>query len=368
MRRSYFAAAAMGILLAVAFAAAPRVVDAQVSTGAAPTDSVQEALRAFGLTKDGVELNGRYVLSGGTVVEKGDTVAGPVVTIRGNAEIRGRVTGGVYALWGDVIIHPGAEVVGGANAFRGRVIIDGGRVRGDMQSWTSAAPAEAAEAAAPMTTGRALQLAAAWTGMLVAIALLVLVIASANLEATVRALEEDFGRALFIGVLGQLGFLPLLLFAIVALAVTVIGILLIPFVLVAAPVAFAGFVTLGWLALALLTGRALVRSREASGSRSEALRALVVGAVVLMLPWLIAAALQGAGAMALVARIVAIGITWVTATAGLGATLVSRAGSARPRVDSRPAEPLQGWQTPTPVAGVATARRPIPARPGATPK
>jgi hypothetical protein len=94
----------------------------------------------------------------------------------------------------------------------------------------------------------------------------------------------------------------------------------------------------------------------------------VVGVLVLMLPWLIAAGLQGAGAMALVSRIVAIGITWVAATAGLGATLISRAGNAKPRVDSRPAQPLQGWQTPTPVAGVATARRPIPARPGATPK
>lgn len=362
MHRTILATAAMSLLLA----AAPCVGGAQVSRAAAPADSVRDALAAFRLTEDGVEVNGRFV-RGGTIVEPGDSVAGPVVTVGGTAEIHGLVTGSVYALWGDVIVRDGAEVRGSANAYRGRVIIDGGHVRGDLHAWTAAAPLVATESA-PMTTARALQLAAGWTGMLVIIGLLVLVLASANLEATVRALEDDFGRALFVGVIGQLGFLPLLLLAVVALAVTILGLLLVPFVLVAAPVAFAGFVTLGWLALALLTGRALLRSREGAGTRGEAVRAIVLGVVLLMVPWIIASALQGSGAMALVARIVAIAITWVAGTAGLGATLVSRAGSARTRRAAPPQAPLQGWQTPTPVAGVAAARRPIPARPGATPK
>lgn len=353
----------------VMLAAVPFMATAQdISRGAVPADSVREALGAFGLTQEGVELNGRYS-GGSTVVEAGDTVQGPVVAVKGNADIHGYVTGGVYALWGDVIVHPGAEVLGGANAYHGRVVIDGGNVRGPMRTWRAdpivAAPVEAV----PMTTGRALQMSAGWTGMLLAIALIVLVLAAGNLEATARALERNFGRAFFIGVMGQLGFLPLLLLTVIAAAITIVGILLIPFLLVAAPVALAGFVTLGWLALALLTGRAVLRTRREPTTRPDAVRAVVAGVVLLMLPWLIASALYSTGTLGLLARVMAVAVTWVAATAGLGATLISRAGSARAKRDAaKPQPPMEGWATPTPVAGVAAARRPIPARPGAAPR
>ena len=364
MRRRFVALAALLVM-----AATPAAVTAQVGSAAIPADSVQEALRAFSLTEDGIRLRGDLT-TGGTVVAAGDTVQGPVVTIGGNVDVHGFVSGGVYALWGDVTIHKGAEVLGGAGAYHGRVIVDGGTVRGAMQAWPATAAA-AAQEAPPMTTARALRLSAGWTGMLLIVGLLVLTLASSNIAATVRALEQDFGRAFFVGVMGQLGFLPLLLLAVVALAVTIVGLLLIPFLLVAAPIALAGFVMLGWLALALITGRALLRmlrSSDYSGSRKEAVRALVVGVLLLMAPWVIASALQSTGSAALIARVVAIGVTWVAATAGLGATLMSRAGSARPKDSKKPQPPVEGWATPTPVAGIAAARRPIPARPGATPR
>jgi hypothetical protein len=358
MRQALLAAA---ILLGLA--AAPRSAGAQVSGAAVPSDSVTAALRAFGLSREGIELNGRFV-RGNTVVASGDSVAGPVVTVQGDADIRGYVAGGVLALWGDVTVHPGADVVGGVTAYHGRVVIDGGRVRGALQ----ASPAAAAPPAAPpVTTGRAISLALGWTGMMVLVGLLVLVVANANLEATARALEQDFGRSFFVGVMGQFGFLPLVLLLVVLLAVTILGVLLIPFALVAAPIAFAGLVTLGWVALALVCGRAILRSGEGSGSRAEAIRALLLGVVLLMAPWILAATLHATGTLALIARVVALGVTWVAGTAGLGATLLSRAGS-RPRRDSAPQAPIQGWATPTPISGVAAARRPIPARPGATPK
>jgi hypothetical protein len=363
MRRTTIGTAVVGLLLA---ASAGRAA-AQVSGADAPADTLREALSAFRLTQEGVEINGRFV-RGGTRVEVGDTVTGPVVTFGGTAEVSGYVTGNVYALWGDVIVREGAEIRGSANAYRGRVIIDGGHVRGDLHAWTAAAPAADAATKAPLTTGGALKLTGGWTAMLVAIALLVLVLASKNLEAAARVLEQDFGRALFVGVIGQLGFIPALLLTVVALAVTIIGVLLVPFALVAAPIALAGLVTLGWLALALVTGRALSRSGGDAASRGDALRALLMGVLILMLPWGIAAAVHGAGALALVARIVAFSVTWVAATAGLGATLLSRGGTERTRRETPAAAPLLGWQTPTPIGGVAAARRPIPARPGATPK
>jgi hypothetical protein len=363
MRRAIIATAAA----LLALAAAPRSGSAQQSTAAVPADSITTVLRAIGLTEEGVQLNGRYS-RGNITVAAGDTVRGPLVVVNGTAEILGVVAGNVHALWGDVIVHDGGEVAGRASAYRGSVILDGGRVRGDMESWQRAARGAAVASAKPIARGRMLALTAGWTAVLVVLGLIVLVLLAANLERTVRVLEQDFGRAFFVGVLGQFGFLPLLLLTCVALAVTVVGILLIPFVLVAAPIAFVGVVTLGWLALALMAGRALTRTRHEGTSRAEAVRALVIGVALLMAPWFIAALLQGTGLVALLARIVAISIAWVALSAGLGAALLSRGGAGRRVAAERPLPPMQGWQTPTPVSGVAAARRPIPARPGATPQ
>ena len=346
--------------------AAPRALVAQVSAGAAP-DSLKVALDAFGLTWEGVQVNGRFA-RGGSTLAAGDTVRGPMVVLNGTADVYGVVAGNVYALWGDVVVHDGAEIYGSANAYRGRVILDGGRVHGSLEAWPTRAAAATAVATAPITRTRALQMSAGWTAMLVIVGILVLVLLSANLEATARTLEQDFGRSFFVGVLGQLGFVPLLLFVCVALAVTLVGVLLIPFALVAAPVALAGFVTLGWLALALVTGRALQRARGAGSSRADALRTLTLGVVLLMLPWVVVAALTGTGTVAAITRLLALAITWVAATAGLGAAVTSRAGTGRRKAPEAAPSKLQGWQTPTPVAGVTAARRPIPARPGAAPK
>jgi len=351
-------------LTLLALAAAP-AAHSQVSGGDQAPDSLKVALDAFGLSADGIEVNGRFV-RGNATVAKGDTLHGPLVVLNGTAEVFGVVAGNVYALWGDVIVHEGAEVYGSANAYRGRVILDGGRVRGSLAA--TPAPTAAPVASSPMSRGRALQLSGAWTAMLLVVGILVLVLLSSNLETTARRVEQDFGRSFFAGVLAQLAFLPALLLVCAALAVTLVGVLLIPFALVAGPVAFAGFITLGWLALALVTGRAILGARGGGSSRGEALRTLTVGVVLLMLPWVLVAAVGGTGGLALLVRIAALAITWVAATTGLGAAILSRAGTQRLQVEEPSPSQLQGWQTPTPVAGVAAARRPIPARPGATPK
>jgi hypothetical protein len=60
-------------------------------------------------------------------------------------------------------------------------------------------------------------------------------------------------------------------------------------------------------------------------------------------------------------RAVAIAITWVAATVGLGATIISRAGTQRAgAIGSRTSTDELAWQTPTPVTGVAaSSRRPV---------
>lgn len=351
--QTLLAAAILGI-------AASQPAVAQVSTAATAEDSAQ-ALRALDLVEGDITLRGLFT-RGDHLVAAGDTIRGPLVTFGGSADVQGTVLGNVTAVFGDVTVRDGANIRGSATAWRGRVIVEGGRVAGALK----ATPRAAARAATPpLSTGEALKLSAGWTAMLLIVGLIALVVASRNLDATARMLEQGVGRAFFVGVAGQLGFLPLLLLTVAALAVTLIGILLIPFALAAAPVAFAGLVTLGWLATALMIGRALVRAAPGQ-DRAAMIRALVPGVLLLMLPWIIAAALQEAGAIAIVARAFATGVTWVSATLGLGAAVLSRAGTASNRA-AKPTTPAAttGWQTPTPIGGVAAARRPVAARPDA---
>lgn len=346
-------------LVVALLATTPALAFAQLSrAGSSPSDSVTNALALLSLDSAGLTLNGDFTY-GAKTVAKGDTVRGPAVAVRGDLEVYGVVLGDAYALWGDVIVHDGARIQGSANAYRGRVILEGGDVRGALHAEPrGGAAAEAPRV--PMTRSRALQLSAGWTAMLVVVGLLVLVFASANLELAVQRLESDFGRAFWIGLAAEFSFLPLLLLASVGLILTVLGILLVPFVLVVAPLLYIGMLTLGWLAVALLTGRAVTRSAS-SGSRGEAVRAIVLGTLVLMLPWAIAAAIRGQGIFAMSSTLAAFTVSWVAATAGLGAALLSRGGTTRPKTVA-PA-PVAGWQTPTPVAGVSAVRRPIPARP-----
>lgn len=341
------------ILATVAFA--PVALSAQVSS-AALDDSTRHALGVLGISTEGVDLRGAFRYDDTLRVAAGDTLRGPAIAVRGSADIRGTVYGNVTALFGDVIVREGADVHGSATAWRGRVIVEGGRVRGALGARPAATTVVAKP---PRSTAEALTLAAGWAAMLLVVAFLALVLSGRQLDETVRTLEQDFSKAFAIGVAAELGFLPLLLLTIAALTVTLVGILLIPFVLVAAPIALIGLVTLGWLAAALMVGRAVFRS-AASNDRGALLRALLPGVVLLFAPWFIAAGLQDAGSAAVIARAAAFAIAWVAATAGLGAVILARVGR---RKTQRPAAAASGWQTPTPIGGVATARRAVPARP-----
>jgi hypothetical protein len=74
---------------------------------------------------------------------------------------------------------------------------------------------------------------------------------------------------------------------------------------------------------------------------------------------MLAALLVWSPLAATVLRAAAIAATWVAVTLGLGATILSRAGTHRKIPEgARPIE-LASWQTPTPLTGVVAARRPI---------
>lgn len=285
-------------------------------------------------------------------------VNGPIAVARGNLDVYGTINGDAVALDGDIRVHKGARIAGNAWAVSGSVIIQGGVIEGQKRSITIAPPAVPNATPTPhhLSTLQSVKLVIACFALLAIIGIGVMVFAEANLDGVVTALERGIGRAFWIGVAGQVGLLPGLLVLVTALAITVLGVLLIPFAIVAYVIAAAGLVTLGLLAVARLTGGAVASDRGTSSPRGVHLRALAIGLSAYFALWMLAALFAWNPIAGAVLRAIAIAVTWVAATVGLGATLASRAGTQRAGAKSTTTDEY-AWQTPTPVTGVAAAAR-----------
>ena len=301
---------------------------------------------------------------GGRVIPAGTSVKGPVVVAGGNLEVLGTVEGSAIAIAGDVLIRSGGRVTGDAIAAFGDVQ-NAGSVGGTVKALTGTFGASLRgllrgnpsdrEARSPV------QLALGWFTVLALIGLGILVFASPYLEGVADVLGQSFWRSFLTGLLGELGVVPVILLVCVALAITVIGALLIPFAVVAIVLAVAGLATLGFVAVARMTGDGVGGRRAARlSTRGAALRGVVVGLAIYMGLWMLAAALAGTPVAGTVLRLVALVTTFVAATAGFGAALLSRGGTRRDAAAPVAPAPASdaGWQTPTPVAGVVAARRP----------
>ncbi|HEV7990535.1 MAG TPA: polymer-forming cytoskeletal protein [Gemmatimonadaceae bacterium] len=331
----------------------------------AQSDSTRELSRVLERLAQGEQIKGLppadSVAPAGRDVPAGTTVHGTIVA-RGPVDVSGTVDGSVVSLSGDVTIRPAGRVTGDAVAVGGRVVADG-RVDGEMRTMSALPTLPRAIVAPPDTrtplerTLDAVRVVAGSFGVLLVVAIGVLLFAGPNLAEVVETVERRFSRAFWVGLAAQLLLLPGVVVLCIALALTLIGVLLIPFAVVAYAIAVAGLVTLGFFAVAQLIGGALWRGRDSS-ERSRAFGGLVAGIAVFFALWFIAGLLVWAPLAATVIRAAAVAATWAAMTLGLGAAVLSRAGTHR-RVasGSRPVE-LASWQTPTPITGVVAARRP----------
>jgi hypothetical protein len=305
---------------------------------------------------------------GARQVPASSSLHGPVAVAEGSVDVFGRVDGDVVALDGDVVVHRGAVITGDALSIGGRVTLDGGRVDGEVR--TLSAPtgtaARASRESPPLTTWQSVRLVIGWFAVLVIIGLGVMIFAEASMDGVVQALERSFARAFWFGVLGEIMALPALLLLCIGLVLTLIGVLLVPFAIVAYCVAVAGLLALGFLAVARLTGSIWSRkdATTPASARAANLRSLLIGVTLYMGLWMLAALFTWQPLAGAVLRGVALAVSWVAVTVGLGAAMLSRAGTRHlePRAGTtappRPVPDDLAWQTPTPVTGVTAARRP----------
>jgi hypothetical protein len=300
-----------------------------------------------------------------------ETVTGHLLVLRGNANIYGHLLGNLVTLDGDVFVHPGGVVSGDILALHGDVRDQGGEIGGEVRT-LSAPLAPAAPALSPLASfGRNVAGVAGVFLTLLALGVGLVTFARPNLEVVSDTVSHSFGRSFVTGLVGQILILPTFGMLIVGLILSVAGILLLPFaVVVYVLLAILGVVG-GYLAVAHALGETYTRRRMAQGAAlgsPNSYRYLLVGLGSLFVLW---AAWCLFGWVPLAGEIVrgaAVLVTWLMATVGFGAALLSRAG-VRESFAGRliPPEALTDeylWATPQ--FGVPAVRRPE-SGPGARP-
>jgi len=350
----------------VAGAATATMAWGQQAPAASSAAEVTAVLDSLAKDQNGIALDAADLAPGPRTIDAKQHVTGSVGAWHGPLTVLGTVDGNAVAIGGDVIIGKGARVRGDVLSLGGSITNQGGTVDGETRSISALTVGKPGRP--PLTRAevvrRSVSLATGWFLVLALIGLGALIVARPNLEAVADAVRVQTVRAFVVGLLTQLGIAPAFVLAVVACAITIIGLIAVPFLVVAAAAAVAGAFALGFLASALLAGEALAGPRNGDASFAAMLQPLLIGLVAFLALWVAGSAFSWVGGVGYALRFISALVTWIALTTGLGAVVLTRAG-ARPvappaQLARAPSTELE-WQTPTPVTGVAAARRPTPA-------
>ncbi len=302
---------------------------------------------------DGI-LQGEGVHTDGLLVPAGEVLDGPVTVLSGDVRVAGRIRGDLIALGGDVILEDGGVVDGNVRLLQGQLVHNGGRVLGRVQA-VSGVLTPRPEVAPPVpdlvpprpqivvSTGASaagstsaigriavdlLSLIASFVG-LAFLGIGLMFFAPRQLEAVADTVWHSFWRSFLAGLFAQPLLLPALGILIVGLAITLVGLLVVPFAVAAFAVALFLAVAGGYIAVARTVGEIYVRRRMAQGHEVRGwltYRYLFYGLLGLLAIWIPAVLLSWVPVAGTIALIMAAFLTWMVATAGFGATIVSRGG------------------------------------------
>jgi hypothetical protein len=297
-----------------------------------------------------------------------ESVPGHLLVVQGTADVYGKLLGNLVTVEGDVVLHPGGVISGDVLTFGGEVRDEGGEIGGEVRTFRSSTilgTPLGPQVAAPGPLATAFRRMAGVVGVFLTLGALgfgLVMFGRPNLEVVSDTVSHSFGRAFATGLVGQLLLLPTFGMLVVGLILSVVGIVLLPFaVVVYALLVVIGAVG-GYLAVAHAMGETYTRRRLALGAigSPNSYRYLVVGLGALAAFWLAWSVFGWVPVAGDLIRGAAILVTWLLATAGFGAALLSRAG-LRENFAGRliPPEALTDeylWATPQ--FGVTAAKRP----------
>lgn len=235
--------------------------------------------------REDLQATGERVKVGDSVeVLAGELVEGDVVSIGGDVDVMGVVDGDVVAVGGHVILHDGAVVEGDAVSVGGRVKEEGSAVvRGEKVSVNVPIPMWGLrnhDAGVPDLLKHFLGWKLGLVAVGLVLALLFNAIAGQRLDVVSRRIEAEPGQSFLIGLLGAFGTPIAMLVAFLLLAITVVGLLLFPVLLILLWLVMLG----GFAAVSIAVGRRVARAAEDPGAltpASSSYRNLAVGYLAL---------------------------------------------------------------------------------------
>jgi hypothetical protein len=264
------------------------------------------------------------VQTGDMIVPAGTTTSGSVMVIRGNLDVYGNVDGAATAILGDVIVHDGGRVRGGAVALMGHVRNEGGSILGVIKDVGATHNRSTVSfGGRPRTTIGSLVSALIWLVVLLLIGTFVLFFMRDYFKRTVEVVTNETGRSLLTGVLAGLATVPAVVALCIAMAITIIGIFLIPIGVAAFMVAVSGIAILGFLAVAHVAGIAISRKSASETPGGEELQYLFTGILAFSALWIIAAAFTWFPILGSLLRVLAFSVTFVGVATGFGAVILS---------------------------------------------
>ena len=317
-----------------------------------------------------VTVPGGQARLGNFSVGSGETIRGHLLVLDGDADIYGTLTGNLATVHGDVVVHPGAVVLGDVLAIDGKVNAAGGEIRGEIRTLsppTHLARAADEQAIPSLTPLQAtLRKAAGVLGVFVTLAMLgfgTVLFGRQPLEVVSDTVMNSFGRSFLTGLVGQILVLPTFGMIVVGLILSVAGILLLPFAVIAYALLVIVAVLGGLLAVTHAMGETYTRRRLAQGAligSPNSYRFVLVGLAALMSIWAAWVVFGWVPAAGTLIQGIAMLVTWLLGTVGFGAALLSR-GGFREQFAGRliPPEALTDeylWATPQ--FGVPAVRRP----------
>jgi len=300
-----------------------------------------------------------------------ERLQGPLLVVRGDADIYGTLDGNLAVVEGNAVVHPGAVVTGDVLAVAGQVRDLGGDIQGAIR--TLDAPRHRPErvsgdaSEAPLSAWqRAGRNGAGVLGVFLTLMLVgtgLVLFARPPLEVVSDTVLHSFSRALLVGLLGQVLILPTFGMLVVGLVLSVAGILLVPFAVIVFALLLVVAILGGFLAIAHAMGETLTRRQLALGramTSANSYRYVTVGLSGVMALWLCWVVFDWVPVAGTLIFATAVLVTWLLGTVGFGAALLSRAGF-REHFAGRllPAEALTDeylWATPQ--FGVPAAKRP----------
>jgi hypothetical protein len=306
-------------------------------------------------------------------IADGETFEGPLLVVDGDVEVRGRLEGDVVVVGGSLRIIEGGEITGDVRLADSRLSRDGGNIRGEVTTVTAreavvtpdgdrlrnqlrdeirdelrrefgrSAPGRSSSFVRSFGQGIS-GLVQNVMGVLILATLgwILIHFAGPRVETIATVVRSSPARAGVVGLAAAFLVLPVWILGIVGLAISILGILAIPFWIVLFPLAVSLAALTGGIAAATVLGEWITNRRIQGLERlrpSNPFHTVLVGVTLLMLAFMGANVLKMAGPVTGVLQglLTALGVlSFITATfVGLGAVLLTRGGARAPGAQPR---------------------------------